>query len=87
MSLRHNNFDLLASVLRWHQFSVSKTSALEVLGRLASADLGVKGVVSGDLVVISCERSASLREKPFLGTKSHYRLAEGENRKRSRLAA
>jgi peptidoglycan/LPS O-acetylase OafA/YrhL len=69
MSLRHNNFDLLrlgfaSAVLLWHQFSVSKAPALEVLGRLASADLGVKGffVVSGYLVVMSCERSASLRE-------------------------
>ena len=26
-------------------------------------------------------------EKPFLSSRSHYRLAEGENRKRSRLAA
>jgi peptidoglycan/LPS O-acetylase OafA/YrhL len=69
MSLRHNNFDLLrlafaGAVLLWHQSVVSQAPALEVLGRLASPDLGVKGffVVSGYLVVMSCERSASLRD-------------------------
>jgi peptidoglycan/LPS O-acetylase OafA/YrhL len=48
----------------WHQFSVSKAPALEILGRVASADVGVKGffVISGYLVVMSCERSASLRD-------------------------
>jgi len=67
MNLRHNNFDLLrllfaSSVLLWHQFLVSHAPALEILARLFSADLGVKGffVVSGYLVIMSCERSASL---------------------------
>jgi peptidoglycan/LPS O-acetylase OafA/YrhL len=51
-------------VLLWHQFLLSKAPALEILGRLASADVGVKSffIVSGYLVVMSCERSASLRD-------------------------
>lgn len=69
MNLRRNNFDLLrlvfaSSVLLWHQFAVSKAPALEVLAHFASPDLGVKGffVVSGYLVAMSCERSASIRD-------------------------
>ena len=51
-------------MLLWHQSLLSKAPALEILGRLASADVGVKSffVVSGYLVVMSCERSASLRD-------------------------
>jgi hypothetical protein len=38
-----------SAVLLWHQFVLSKAPALEILGRLASADLGVKSffIVSG----------------------------------------
>jgi peptidoglycan/LPS O-acetylase OafA/YrhL len=51
-------------VLLWHQSLLSKAPALEILGRLASADLGVRSffIVSGYLVFMSCERSASLRD-------------------------
>jgi peptidoglycan/LPS O-acetylase OafA/YrhL len=64
---RGNNFDLLrlifaGSVLAYHGYELSRAAALEPLQQLFSADLAVKAffVVSGYLVVMSCERSSSL---------------------------
>ena len=69
MPSRHNNFDLLrllfaGSVALWHAYDLSRSPALAALSSVASAELGVKSffVVSGFLVVMSCENSRSLRE-------------------------
>ena len=67
MTARGNNFDLLrlvfaSSVVFWHAYSLSRQRELEPLALLFSADLAVKAffVVSGYLVVMSCERSSSV---------------------------
>jgi len=64
---RGNNFDLLrlifaGAVVLWHTYDLSKHPALEPLSRIFSPDLAIKAffVVSGYLVVMSCERSSSL---------------------------
>ena len=65
---RANNFDLLrlgfaTTVVLWHCHVLSQADALKVLAPFFSADLGVKGffVVSGFLVLKSCDQSSSLR--------------------------
>lgn len=67
MTARGNNFDLLrlifaSSVVFWHAYTLSRQRELEPLALLFSADLAVKAffVVSGYLVVMSCERSSSV---------------------------
>jgi peptidoglycan/LPS O-acetylase OafA/YrhL len=64
---RANNFDLLrlcfaATVVVWHCYALSKAEALRTLALVSSADLGVRGffVVSGFLVLKSCDQSSSL---------------------------
>lgn len=64
---RSNNFDLLrllfaSTVVMWHAYALSGASQLQFLARVFSADLAVKAffVVSGYLVVMSCETSSSL---------------------------
>jgi peptidoglycan/LPS O-acetylase OafA/YrhL len=66
---RDNNFDLLrlgfaGSVFFWHLYVLSQAPALELLARVFSADVAVKGffVISGYLVMMSYENSASLRD-------------------------
>lgn len=66
---RENNFDLLrlvfaSSVLFWHLFVLSRAPAMEVFSLVFSASIGVKGffVISGYLVMMSYERSSSLRD-------------------------
>ncbi len=66
---RANNFDLLrlafaGSVFLWHVFVLSRAPALETFSQLFSAHVAVKGffVISGYLVMMSYENSASLRE-------------------------
>jgi len=64
---RGNNFDLLrlvfaGAVLLWHGYDLSKNPALAPLSQIFSPELAIKAffVVSGYLVVMSCERSSSL---------------------------
>lgn len=66
---RDNNFDLLrlvfaASVLFWHFYVLSRAPAMEMFSQVFSASIAVKGffVISGYLVMMSCENSASIRE-------------------------
>lgn len=64
---RPNNFDLLrllfaVTVVLWHAEALSRSPDLGALDRLLSADMAVRAffVVSGYLVVMSCETSSSL---------------------------
>jgi peptidoglycan/LPS O-acetylase OafA/YrhL len=66
---RDNNFDLLrlvfaGSVVFWHLYALSQAPALEMFSHLLSVDVAVKGffVISGYLVMMSYERSSSIRE-------------------------
>ena len=66
---QNNNFDLLrvifaATVVVWHAYDLSKAEALTGIAGWFNADLAVKAffVVSGYLVVMSCERSRSLAD-------------------------
>ncbi len=63
---RDNNFDFLRlvfalSVVCYHGYALSREPALAILAKFFNADLAVKAffVVSGYLVVMSCERSSS----------------------------
>ena len=67
--MRDNNFDLLrlvfaAAVFFWHIYALSRAPELAVLGAMFSADFPIKGffVISGFLVTMSYENSASLRD-------------------------
>ena len=67
--LRANNFDLLrllfaSAVFFWHVHVLSRSSALDPLGRVFSADIAVKCffVISGYLVMMSWENSAGARD-------------------------
>ncbi len=68
-AIRDNNFDLLrlmfaAAVFFWHAYALSRAPALAAFSAMFSADVAVKGffVISGYLVMMSCENSASIRE-------------------------
>ena len=64
---RDNNFDLLrlvfaSSVFLWHLHVLTQAPAFELFSRAFSANIAVKGffVISGYLVMLSYENSASL---------------------------